>query len=65
MTPDARQPEPPAPDLVRDTRAVAFVEYLILLTVVTMVGGAAVYSVGVPMLQHFRFAQVVVALPFP
>ncbi|MCS6799549.1 MAG: hypothetical protein NZ898_13675 [Myxococcota bacterium] len=43
----------------------AFVEYVVLLVFVTLGGAAAVYSVGVPMLEHFRFAQAVVGLPIP
>lgn len=51
--------------LIRDTRAVAYVEYIALLSLVTLGGALSVYAVGAPLLQTFRYAQLIVALPIP
>ncbi len=51
--------------LIRDTRAVAFTEYVTLLSLVTLGGALAVYALGSPLLHTFRFAQLIVAMPVP
>ncbi len=51
--------------LTEDTRGVAYVEYVTLLALVTVIGSAAVYSVGLPLLQNFRYAQAILAMPIP
>lgn len=51
--------------LARDTEGVAYVEYVTLLALVTVVGSVAVYSVGLPLLQTFRYAQAILAMPVP
>lgn len=59
------RPEEQEQDLISDTSGVAFAEYTILLGVVTVIGAVAVFSVGLPLYQTFRFAQLLVALPIP
>ena len=51
--------------LLRETRGVAYVEYVTLLLLVTIGGAVAIFSLGVPLLQTFRYAQVVIAMPIP
>lgn len=51
--------------LAGDTRGVAYVEYVTLLVLVTLTGAVAVFSVGLPLLQTFRYAQAVLAMPIP
>lgn len=51
--------------LTRDTRGVAFTEYLVLMTVVTILGSVAVVGIGVPMLRTFRYAQLMLSIPLP
>jgi Flp pilus assembly pilin Flp len=51
--------------MVRDERGVVFVEYVTLLTVVTLAGAAAVFSLGVPLLRLFRYAELLIVLPIP
>jgi hypothetical protein len=51
--------------LLHDTRAVVYVEYIGLLSLVTLGGALSVYAVGAPLLQTFRYAQLIVSLPIP
>lgn len=53
------------PSLVRDTGGVTYVEYIVVVGFVTLVGAAAVVAVGVPLLKTFRYAQLVLAMPLP
>ena len=48
-----------------ETRGAVFVEYVALLTLVTIMGAAAVLSLGVPLLNLFKFQQLILTLPFP
>jgi len=51
--------------VLRDTAGAAYVEYVTLLALVTVIGSVAVFSVGLPLLQTFRYAQAMIAMPFP
>lgn len=51
--------------LFGDTRGVTYVEYITLVLLVTMIGAFAVTAVGVPLLKTFRYAQLILAMPFP
>jgi Flp pilus assembly pilin Flp len=51
--------------LLRDIRGAVYVEYVTLLGLVTVGGSVAVYSLGLPLLQTFRYAQVIIAMPLP
>lgn len=48
-----------------ETRGVVFVEYVALLTLVTIAGAAAVLSLGMPLVNLFSFQQLILSLPFP
>lgn len=52
-------------DLVRDSRGAIFVEYVALLTLVTVGGAAAVVTLGAPLVALARFTQLFVGLPIP
>ncbi len=52
-------------ELHDDTRGVVFVEYVALLVLVTIMGAAAVLSLGVPLIHLFRFQQLMLSLPIP
>jgi Flp pilus assembly pilin Flp len=51
--------------LVRDSRGAIFVEYVALLTLVTVGGAAAVVTLGAPLVALARFTQLLVGLPIP
>jgi hypothetical protein len=55
----------PAPTLARDPRGAVFVEYVTLLSAVTLIAAAAILALGVPLLRLFRFAELVIASPVP
>ncbi|MDQ3031035.1 MAG: hypothetical protein M3Y87_01355 [Myxococcota bacterium] len=50
---------------LKGTRGVVFVEYVALLLLVTIIGAGAVLSLGVPLVNLFRFQQLVLSLPIP
>jgi len=52
-------------NLAADTEGSTFVEYLIVLTTVSLLGSFAIVMVGVPFLHTFRYAQFVLTLPIP
>ncbi|MGE0790776.1 MAG: hypothetical protein AB7S26_34195 [Sandaracinaceae bacterium] len=56
---------PSARTLWSSASGVVFVEYVALLTLVTIVGAISVLSLGVPLLKLYRFAQMVLSLPIP
>lgn len=47
------------------TRGAVFVEYVALLLLVTIGGAAAVLALGVPLINLFRYQQIVLSLPIP
>jgi hypothetical protein len=47
------------------TRGVAYVEYVTLLALVTVVGSVAVFGLGAPLLSTYRYAQLILAIPIP
>jgi hypothetical protein len=51
--------------LARNVSGAAYVEYLALLTLVTLVGAGAVAALGLPLLRLYRFAEVILLLPAP
>lgn len=61
----SKRPAPSSKELVRSTSGVVFVEYVALLTLVTVIGAVAVVGLGVPLLKLYRFAQMVLSLPVP
>ena len=61
----SRTPTPSPKELVSSSSGVVFVEYVALLTLVTVIGAVAVVGLGVPLLKLYRFAQMVLSLPIP
>ena len=59
------RPSPSAGELARSKRGVVFVEYVALLTLVTVLGSIAVVGLGVPLLTLYRYAQMILSLPIP
>jgi hypothetical protein len=53
------------PHLLSDRRGAAYVEYLALLTLVTVIGSAATAALGLPLLRMFRYAETLIVLPIP
>ncbi len=54
-----------ADGLAANERGVAMVEYVTLLCLVTLIGAATVVALGVPLMQLFRYVQMVIAMPIP
>ncbi len=54
-----------AEGLAASERGVAMVEYVTLLCLVTLIGAATVVALGVPLMQLFRYVQMVIAMPIP
>lgn len=53
------------PHLLSNRRGAAYVEYLALLTLVTVIGSAATAALGLPLLRMFRYAETLIVLPIP
>jgi hypothetical protein len=53
------------PHLLSNRRGAAYVEYLALLTLVTVIGSAATAALGLPLLRMFRYAETLIVLPMP
>lgn len=51
--------------LASSTSGVVFVEYVALLTLVTVIGAVTVVGLGIPLLKLYRFAQMILSLPIP
>jgi len=52
-------------ELVHGEGGVAMVEYVTLLCLVTLLGAATVVALGVPLMQLFRYVQMIIAMPIP
>lgn len=61
----SRANSPSSKELVSSSSGVVFVEYVALLTLVTVIGAVAVVGLGIPLLKLYRFAQMVLSLPIP
>lgn len=57
--------KPSAKVLATSKSGVVFVEYVALLTLVTVIGAMAVVGLGIPLLKLYRFTQMVLSLPVP
>lgn len=57
--------EPSAKKLLRSASGVVFVEYVALMTLVTLIGAISTFTLGVPLLKMYRFAQMIISLPMP
>jgi hypothetical protein len=47
------------------TRGAVFVEYVALLLLVTVIGAGAVAALGIPLVNLFRYQQLILSLPIP
>lgn len=50
---------------LKGTRGVVFVEYVALLLLVTIIGAGAVVTLGIPLVNLFRYQQLILSLPIP
>lgn len=48
-----------------DELGAAFVEYVVVLLLVSVISAVATYSLGRPFVDYYRFAQTILAMPFP
>lgn len=48
-----------------DETGAAFVEYVVVLLLIGTVASIATYSLGRPFVDYYRFAQLIVSMPFP
>jgi Flp pilus assembly pilin Flp len=55
---------PPA-SLVGEQRGVVFVEYVIVLVLVSALGVAGIIPLGIALSHYFKAQQTVLSLPFP
>lgn len=51
--------------LAQDTSGAAFVEYVVLLLLISVITAAATVALGQPFIDYYRFAQTIIAVPFP
>ena len=51
--------------LLRARQGAVYVEYIALLTLVTLIGAAATAALGLPLLRMFRYAETLIVLPIP
>lgn len=57
--------KPSARSLLGSVSGVVFVEYVALMTLVTLIGAISTLTLGVPLLKLYRFAQMILSLPMP
>lgn len=50
---------------LKGDQGTVFVEYVVILTVVSLGASVALISLGVPLLNLFSYQQTVLSLPFP
>ena len=48
-----------------DESGAAFVEYVVVLLLVGTIASVATFSLGRPFVDYYRFAQLIVSMPFP
>jgi hypothetical protein len=51
--------------LARETDGSIFAEYTTLLVLVTLGAAAATVSLGIPLIQYYRYVQMIIVVPFP
>ena len=52
-------------ELFSDETGVAFTEYIILASVVTIMGAASIYVLGVPMVRLYEWGASLALIPLP
>ncbi len=50
---------------LRGTGGVVFVEYVALLSLVTVIGAGAVLALGIPLMKLFHYQELMLSLPIP
>lgn len=61
----SKDSKPSAKSLFGSSSGVVFVEYVALMTLVTLIGAISTLTLGVPLLKLYRFAQMILSLPIP
>jgi Flp pilus assembly pilin Flp len=61
----APRPHDTQQDLAADTSGAAFVEYVVVMLLVSVISAAATYSLGRPFVDYYKFAQTILSVPFP
>ena len=51
--------------VLADERGAVYVEYLVIASLVTITGAAAVVTLGVPLYNLFRYVEMMILLPVP
>jgi Flp pilus assembly pilin Flp len=55
----------PVEQLHEDERGAVYVEYLVVASMVTITGAAAVVTLGVPLYNLYRYVEMMILLPVP
>jgi Flp pilus assembly pilin Flp len=55
----------PVEQLRGDERGAVYVEYLVVASMVTITGAAAVVTLGVPLYNLYRYVEMMILLPVP
>ena len=55
----------PGEQLRADEQGAVYVEYLVVASMVTITGAAAVVTLGVPLYNLFRYVEMMILLPVP
>ena len=53
------------PNLLADTSVAIFTEYVTLVVLIALGAAAGTAALGVPLLRLYRYAQMMIAVPFP
>ena len=52
-------------ELISDETGIAYTEYIILASVVTILGAASIYTLGVPMVRLYEWGASLALVPIP
>lgn len=52
-------------EIGEDTTGTATVEYTVLMVCVTIGAAAAIYAIGMPLVERYRFMKLLIGLPLP
>lgn len=52
-------------ELISDETGIVFTEYIILASVVTILGAASIYTLGVPMVRLYEWGAALAIVPIP
>ncbi len=51
--------------LAVETEGSVFTEYTTILMLVTLGAAAATVTLGIPLVQYYRYVQMIIVVPFP